>query len=682
MCNQESSFPLILYPDCYVSAVQPKPVTNHRILRHFIKKTLYTAKFEKMGSKKSTKNLQKLAVYFKSNAKKSALIKFIIVFINKWLMKRKKKDKNYLENVDLMMSIFDDEGAHPPKMKAELSKILSYFKAPQWTHSKTIRFAKFDANLSQMPARYLSLFASCVDDEHSFEPCIAILLNAAAQMQSRQFVEKSRQKVLVYKAVWQRLLRILNNNLSSIISRNVKMIQQVQMLISNFYNPDLPSFSFNGISSNLLECNLHSLFVVLIIYYTLINYRFLNPCEPAVTESESNIIQKTSDPHESLFECDMAIRKCGQIQSDLSRKKEQKQRNSNQDIQFRINWERLIQLFGMVDCIKVNNGLETQNFLVVYKHFWGVIFGSFLKHDLLFFFGAQMNSEKNTEAISRKSDFESWDFFEFLQKKFGQNPVHGFNDENLETDQIKHEKKQSSTEKNTVVITKRDKNKKKENEHKVKVFPRNKAHAQNFLRKVTSSFFLSQLNEKKIPFCKPKRKQSLIFNHAKSFSKPSNSSVRNQKRKTMSSGSINNFQNASSNSARNTTDSDLLLNDSLCQNKLDPDRPRTPTLLRLADYEFYLDKIVDSCRNSHAGAPCNHDLLNRHCESFDPILHMDPVRSNFGEFYKANIAKPCSLQSGQCSVRDVVFKCYFCDFIFCNNCYLNSISTRRNVVNF
>ena len=81
--------------------------------------------------------------------------------------------------------------------------------------------------------------------------------------------------------------------------------------------------------------------------------------------------------------------------------------------EFRINWERLVQLFEMIDRIKAYAGFKSQRFGFVYKHFWGVIFGNFLKKDWSYFFGPStwentINNQKNhTSMIQKSNNFSS-----------------------------------------------------------------------------------------------------------------------------------------------------------------------------------------------------------------------------------------------------------------------------------
>jgi hypothetical protein len=128
ICQQYSSFPLILFPDNYIKKIKSRSCTDFSIFKYFIKRSLYSLIFENYDKKRVTIGLQKLKYFCKKNIKINGVIKFIGNFLNKWLLKNRKKELNYLENIDLMMKILMETKEHPEQMEKDIKKILSCFK--------------------------------------------------------------------------------------------------------------------------------------------------------------------------------------------------------------------------------------------------------------------------------------------------------------------------------------------------------------------------------------------------------------------------------------------------------------------------------------------------------------------------------------------------------------------------
>ena len=647
ICNLESSFSLILFPDNYVKGIKEKPRDNFRILRFFIKRTLYSSMFEKKDKKRGLKNIQKMNVYFKKTIKLNAILKRIVMFINKWLLQYRDKNKNYMENIDQMINIFDDKDNHSNDMSFELKKILSTFKNENVKRSAYIKFQRYNENLSQLPIRFLNIFASSSDDETTMDSFIGVLMNVSSQIQNESFLLKCIQRVYIYKAAWQRILKIISQNISSKNSKNMIIIKHLVKLIKTFHNPKLHSYSYNGICSPLSECNLHSVFVTLIIYYSIFNYRFTNVSEEKTLNNEINNQQKPIARSMIKFECDLSIKNKTNSQNILLSQPNTKDSNTNTEQRFKINWERLIQLFGMIDQIKSNNGFKFQNFLKTYKQFWGVIFGNFLKHDWQYSFNKiktkidlKVFGYKSYTSSSNDLEKTTLNYEDFLRQK---NITNKINESIVIASKTNKNKPKIYTKKLHSITS-----------HKLSIDKdpiKKKKDIQKFLRKTISSAYLSG----NINITKSKRKLSSIINQTKSCKKLLSSQKSKHQPLAVSSGSINNTSKISSNSAQNISNGEHYLNESLMKRDSNLLNSMVPNLLNSIDYEFYQRKIVEACEVIQSGNISHHELLNQKCLSFNLFDYCHDKQNNFGDFYKTNIVKPCSLQSPDCAIRKTVF---------------------------
>ena len=106
-CNQKSSFPLLLWPEDYLASIQETDLDGSTLLRLFVKRTLQSAFFERKHPKRVSRNLLKMIYFLKDPLLVKKVVKRIILFVNKFLLKKKKSKVGHFQNIDTMMDIFD-----------------------------------------------------------------------------------------------------------------------------------------------------------------------------------------------------------------------------------------------------------------------------------------------------------------------------------------------------------------------------------------------------------------------------------------------------------------------------------------------------------------------------------------------------------------------------------------------
>lgn len=676
ICNQLATFPLILYPNDYVTRIKSKKRSEFSILKYFIKRTLFSAMFERHDKKRGTQNLQKLKHFFKTSVKFNGALKFVGSFINKWLLRLRNKRLNYLENIDQMMKFLSQTQDHPPNMQKDLKKILSCFKKKEQTNTKKIKFARFSTGSEAIPSRFLGVFSSDQDNERSFEWCFGVLMHAASEIQIDRVFERHRQNVFVFKAAWQRILKVLHQNIHIHQPRNFMIIQFLQRLVKTFHNPELKTYSYNGICSPLSDCNLHSIFVSLVFYYAVFNYRFSNLTHLSEEIESLQTLRQFSLKDQGHKKCDLSLENKIRSNCSLVNLKKSEKIDVHAE-EFRINWERLVQLFEMIDRIKANAGFKSQRFGFVYKHFWGVIFGNFLKKDWSYFFGPSTwentkNNQKNhTSMIQKSNNFSSIapSYSNFLKCMITKNALN----ESLiiQTKVLRKNPNSLKLLQKPPIILRAKKIKKLKIEEDKKIQSSRLTKNKN-LKRVDSSTFLLR---KRVTssFIQKKRNLSSLKGQTKSCSKLLNTQPTSQSF-LVSMDSVKNHSKNSSNSAQNISKSELYTNDSGLKKDLELSDVIIPSTLTSIDFEFYRSKILESCEVATSHHVSAHNLLNKKCLCFDLLNYCFQKESGFGDFYKGNIGRGCSVQGPSCQLRTNVYRCYFCDFTFCNLCYSQSLS--------
>ena len=111
-CNQKNSFPLLLWPENHLVDIQENTLDRHRLLRCFVLKTLLSAFFERKNSKTGSRNLLKMVYFLKDPSVVYKLVKRIILFVNKFLLRKKIPKTGNFKNIDIMMAIFDEANHH------------------------------------------------------------------------------------------------------------------------------------------------------------------------------------------------------------------------------------------------------------------------------------------------------------------------------------------------------------------------------------------------------------------------------------------------------------------------------------------------------------------------------------------------------------------------------------------
>ena len=589
ICNFPCNLTAVSFPEHhFIQSIESVPNTKPFLLINLLHICLDNLHHKDIPSNELTNILLGANQFFKRDSANLAIGQKIIIVIKNFFISFLEKNKS-LERIELihafLANIQDNinseseiEDAKVKDVVAALNKILLEHDLvhPGSTGCQIQLNIPSDPNVKQISDNvcYANKF---LDQNNDIDYCESILITAAYNLTSKQALDKLVHKTFMLKAIFQKLLNHADRNIMAPdkIEMTTQIIIFLGSVICKTKKMDMSEFPFMGLFKHLIKCNLHVLFVMVVIYYVSFNFRLGN--WGGVSANDTLLINEIQ---------------------------QFKQRKHNQ----------------IEDNQELSEVQITKNL-------------SFLE---------QIAKEEKPSALGSIKNFfvSGW---ENMTNKFSSNtsePIIPEPSQNEDLPEQIEEEEQTQDPKAT------DSNWKFNEIEFFKEINKERLEDLCFTQTTLERNFKINWTELIHLFClidDLKKERGGVFQHFKLA-----------------------YQQVWGPIFGNFLHHDQKFNFE--------SRLATPSDFRSFNPTDFKKLLFESENSEQMLLENDHEILNSLCLNFDLKNFMLEVEPNLRKLYQLNIVKPCSLNSNVCKKRNNIYVCFFCQFYFCSDCLVTSLS--------
>ena len=307
ICNFTCNLTAVSFPEHnFIRAIDSVPNTKPFLVINLLQICLNSLHYKNIKAKHLTNILIRADQFFERDSANLSIGQKLIIFIKNFFVPFMEKPTSletielihaFLANIkDNLNSEAEIEDAKVKDAVAELNKILLEHALvhPGSTSCQIQLNIPSDPNVKQISDNVC--FASkYLDHNNEIEYCESILVTAAYNLTSKEALEKLAPKTFMLKAMFQKLLNHSDKNIMS--TDKIEMTSQIIIFLGSVIcktkKMDMSEFPFMGLFKHLLKCNLHVLFVMVVIYYVSFNFRLGN--RGGVTVNDTLLIKEIEE---------------------------------------------------------------------------------------------------------------------------------------------------------------------------------------------------------------------------------------------------------------------------------------------------------------------------------------------------------------------------------------------------